>query len=228
MLVAITGLLAGLVHVVSGPDHLAAVAPLAVGQHRDLWRTGTRWGLGHSAGVALVGVMAFALREMLPIERISVWSERVVGVMLIGIGLWALRRALRVEVHAHRHEHDGGEHEHLHFHGPDHLHAAEASHARGPGHPHAAFGIGTLHGLAGSSHFLGVLPTLALPDWASAASYLGGFAAGTVVAMGGFSVVLGFLGRWFSRDHLAVYRGMVRVSALAAIGVGCWWVWQGA
>jgi len=28
----------------------------------------------------------------------------------------------------------------------------------------AAFGVGTLHGLAGSSHLLGVLPALALPS----------------------------------------------------------------
>jgi hypothetical protein len=201
MLVVLTGMVAGLVHVVSGPDHLAAVAPLAVREHRDSWRSGARWGIGHSAGVALVGVLGFALRESLPLDRISAWSERLVGVMLIGIGLWALRRVLQVEVHAHRHEHGGSEHDHVHFHGPGHEHAAPAAHGAGKGHPHAAFGIGTLHGLAGSSHFLGVLPTLALPDWMSAGGYLLGFAGGTVLAMAGFSAFLGMLGRWFVDGH---------------------------
>lgn len=107
MLVVITGLIAGLAHVVSGPDHLAAVAPLAVREHRRSWRTGLRWGMGHSAGVGLVALMLFAIRESLPVEAISAWSERLVGVMLIGVGIWALRRGLKVEVHAHRHEHDG-------------------------------------------------------------------------------------------------------------------------
>jgi hypothetical protein len=227
MLVVLTGMVAGLVHVVSGPDHLAAVAPLAVREHRDSWRSGARWGVGHSAGVALVGVLGFALREALPLDRISAWSERLVGVMLIGIGLWALRRVLQVEVHAHRHAHDGSEHDHVHFHGPGHEHAAPVAHGAGKGHPHAAFGIGTLHGLAGSSHFLGVLPTLALPDWMSAGGYLLGFAVGTVLAMAGFSAFLGMLGRWFVDGHARVYRALVRGSALAAIGVGCWWVWLG-
>lgn len=222
MLVVITGLIAGLAHVVSGPDHLAAVAPLAVREHRRSWRTGLRWGMGHSAGVALVALLLFAVRESLPVEAISAWSERLVGVMLIGVGIWALRRGLKVEVHAHRHEHDGaGEHEHVHFHSKDH------GHAPGLGHPHAAFGIGTLHGLAGSSHFLGVLPTLALPDWISALGYLSGFGTGTVLAMGGFSWALGWLGKWSSKDYMGTYRALVQSSAVAAIGVGCWWVWQG-
>ena len=229
MLVALTGLIAGLAHVVSGPDHLAAVAPLAVREHRQSWRTGLRWGMGHSAGVGLVALLLFAVREALPVEVISRWSERLVGVLLIGIGIWTLRRALRVEVHAHRHEHDGaGEHDHVHFHSEGHRHATVTAHVPGVAHPHAAFGIGTLHGLAGSSHFLGVLPTLALPDWSSALGYLSGFGVGTVLAMGGFSWALGWLGQWSSRDHRTTYLGLVRFSAVAAIGVGCWWVWEGA
>lgn len=219
---------------VAGPDHLAAVAPLAVREHRGTWKGGARWGLGHSAGVGLVGLLAFALRQSLPqdrvhgwTEQISTWSERLVGVMLIGIGLWALRRVLQVEVHAHRHAHDGSEHEHVHFHGPGHQHGGAEAHGVGRGHPHAAFGIGTLHGLAGSSHLVGVLPTLGFADWGSAAGYLGGFALGTVLAMVGFSTVLGLLGRWFSGSHRGLYQGLARGSALAAIGVGCWWVWLG-
>jgi len=57
VLAILTGLLAGGVHVLSGPDHLAAVAPLAV-QDRSAWRSGLRWGLGHSSGVLLVGVLS--------------------------------------------------------------------------------------------------------------------------------------------------------------------------
>ncbi len=221
MLVLFTGLAAGFLHVLSGPDHLAAVAPLAVRGHRRAWVAGLRWGLGHSAGVALVGLLALGLREVFPVESVSAWSERLVGVLLIGIGIWSLRKALQVEVHAHEHVHDGSAHQHLHFHGPAHQHGPVGEpHV----HTHAAFGIGTLHGLAGSSHFLGVLPSLALPTTAQRITYLLSFALGTVLAMTGFSSVLGLVSQHWRGDHRRAYRGLLFACAAAAFGVGGWWI----
>ena len=52
----VAGLAAGALHVWSGPDHLAAVAPLAVRGRRRSWAVGMRWGIGHSAGVAAVAL----------------------------------------------------------------------------------------------------------------------------------------------------------------------------
>jgi ABC-type nickel/cobalt efflux system permease component RcnA len=222
MLALLTGLAAGFLHVLSGPDHLAAVAPLAVRGHRRAWVAGLRWGLGHSAGVALVGLLALGLREVFPIEAVSAWSERLVGVLLIGIGLWSVRKALQVQIHAHEHAHDGSAHQHVHFHVPDHGHEHDAApHV----HTHAAFGIGTLHGLAGSSHFLGVLPSLALPTTAQRISYLLAFAVGTVAAMAGFSSVLGLLSaRWGGNNYRQAYRGLLFACAAAAFAVGGWWI----
>ncbi len=48
MTLAFAGLVAGFVHVLSGPDHLAAIAPYAVDGKSRAWRTGVRWGLGHA------------------------------------------------------------------------------------------------------------------------------------------------------------------------------------
>ena len=52
------GLAAGLLHVFSGPDHLAAVAPLAADGDRNV--TGERacsGGIGHTAGVVLIALL---------------------------------------------------------------------------------------------------------------------------------------------------------------------------
>src|SRR5439155_4460326 len=114
MIAAITGLIAGIIHVWSGPDHLAAIAPLAVRRPRRAWVPGARWGLGHSAGVAVVGLLSLWLRDLLPLERLSSWGERLVGVMLLAIGAWARRKALTVR--AHDREHHGDRHLHLHAH----------------------------------------------------------------------------------------------------------------
>lgn len=220
MISALTGFLAGAVHVWSGPDHLAAVAPLAVRRPQRAWVPGLRWGFGHSAGVAVIGLLSLWLRDWLPVDLLSTWGERLVGVMLFGIGLWALRRALKHNVHAHEHTHDG-EH-HVHFHTHSHGHAPEET--GGHHHTHAAFGIGILHGLAGSSHFLGVLPVLAFPTKLQAASYLAAFGLGTIISMATFSWVLGAMTRRFAHGSVKVYRGLLSTCAVAAMGVGVFWM----
>ena len=94
MTLALAGLVAGAVHVLSGPDHLAAIAPYAVADKARSWRTGVRWGLGHSAGVLVVGLLVLLTRQALPVEALSARSELGVGLVLIGIGIWGIRAAL--------------------------------------------------------------------------------------------------------------------------------------
>jgi len=220
MISVLTGLVAGAVHVVSGPDHLTAVAPLAVRRPRCAWVSGMRWGVGHSAGVVLVGLLSLWLRDLIPVDLLSSWGERLVGVMLFGIGLWALRGAFKQNVHTHEHEHDGDCHVHFHTHGHAHSHDRENAHQ----HTHAAFGIGTLHGLAGSSHFLGVLPALAFPTRVQAASYLLAYAVGTVVAMAAFSWAMGLIAARFETRGARLYRNLLGGCAVTAMGMGCFWL----
>ena len=94
MTLALAGLIAGFLHVLSGPDHLAAMAPYAVQGQRRAWRTGVRWGLGHTAGVLGVGLLALMFRDALHVEALSAWGERCVGFVLIGVGIWGMRAAL--------------------------------------------------------------------------------------------------------------------------------------
>ena len=89
------GVVAGILHVFTGPDHLAAVAPLAAGGNRRAWATGLQWGAGHTAGVVLIGAVLLLVSEQLPLESISAYSERIVGVALIGVGAWGLWKARR-------------------------------------------------------------------------------------------------------------------------------------
>jgi hypothetical protein len=215
MLTAVTGALAGLFHVLAGPDHLAAVGPLALeGRHRG-WLAGWTWGIGHASGVVVVAVLAIVLRDLLPpVEAISAWSERLVGGALIVVGLWALGRSARVEPAPHAH--GAVAHDHLHVQaGPQWM--------RRLGHAHASFCLGVLHGVAGSSHFLGVLPALALPTRAAALTDIAAFGAGTVAAMTAFAaVVSGAAGH--ARPHHRMHRVLLAAAALLAITVGGIWL----
>jgi hypothetical protein len=209
MLTMLSGAIAGLVHVLAGPDHLAAVAPLAIAGERRGWYAGFTWGVGHTSGVVVVAVLAVLLRDVLPpVDLIASWSERLVGGALIAVGFWALRHALRIG--AAPHVHHGVVHEHVHV-------------GRTPlarlGHAHASFFMGVLHGVAGSSHFLGVLPALALPGTAAALTYVAAFGAGSIGAMTGFGALLGAAPG--PRTHRAF---MLAASALAFVVGSAWLV----
>ncbi len=220
MIVIVTGLMAGLIHVLTGPDHLTAIAPLAVRRPKAAWIPGMRWGLGHSSGVAAVGLLALWLRDRLPVDLLSSWGDRIVGVVLFGIGIWALRRAMKHNVHAHEHEHQGERHVHLHVHPHPAQHDQLQAHDR---HTHTAFAIGTLHGFAGSSHILGILPMLALPSRTLAVTYLIAFGIGTVLAMAGFSSGIGWLTHRYATHSVNIYRGLMGTCAVAAMAIG--WIW---
>ena len=201
MTLAFAGLLAGFVHVLSGPDHLAAIAPYAVKGQSSAWRTGVRWGLGHSAGVLGVGLLALALRHAIPLEALSVWGERCVGFVLVAIGIWGIRVALRRpegDQHGHHHQ--------AHVHG------------------HAAIGVGTLHGLAGSSHLLGILPALALPSDFMAGTYLLLFGAGSVAGMGTFASIVGWVAGSPGARGSRTQAALLGLCAVFAVAVGGFWI----
>ena len=101
MFAALAGVATGLVHVFSGPDHLAAVAPLSADRSRPQWRAGLQWGLGHTAGVLVIGLLLIWFRQILPVETISSHSERIVGVALVFVGIWAFARARSPKPHVH-------------------------------------------------------------------------------------------------------------------------------
>lgn len=218
LLIVAAGIIAGLIHVFSGPDHLAAIAPLAMKRQRGAWLTGLRWGVGHASGVAFVGILSLILRGVLPVDLISNWSDRLVGALLIGIGFWTLRKALLI--HAHSHAHDGETHEHVHL----HSRGAAKSHAlKRHVHTHAAFGIGTLHGLSGSSHFLAIIPALAMPSTALAVVYLGCYGVGTVLAMMLFASAINSFSMRFA-GAAKVYRRFMFACSGIAVTVGCMWL----
>lgn len=183
------------------------------------------WGCGHSGGTWLLGAMAILFREAIPVDSVSEWSERFVGVILIGIGLWSAQRVLRSRMHmseappsdAPATAAAAGAHGHRHGHSNGH------SHARGRGHGRAALGVGTLHGLAGTSHLLGILPALALPSRGDSIVYVVAFGLGSIIAMTAFAAVLGGLA---ARGAVSgkLQRSLMSAASLAAIGIGVFWL----
>ncbi|MEE8436641.1 MAG: nickel transporter [bacterium] len=223
--IAWIGLIGGVVHALSGPDHLMAIAPLAVDSPRRPWASGLVWGLGHTAGIFVMGSLALWLRDLLPLEWLSSFGERLVGLALIGIGLWGIHRALSRSLHTHEHIHEGTQHTHFHLHDPRYNHRAGRAH----GHTHLSFAIGLLHSMAGSATILGVLPALAMPSLSFSIGYLACFGIGSTAAMAGFSTMVGWSAGLARRSALPIsgmsaYRMLLSGSSCAAIAMGVFWV----
>ncbi|NOY51412.1 MAG: hypothetical protein GXO88_12740 [Chlorobi bacterium] len=240
------GFIAAFIHVVSGPDHIAAVGPLAINTRFRPWLIGMSWGIGHLAGMMIIGLLFYFFREIIPVDWISAHSERLVGIMLIIIGLWGVGRLFisRFKKHEHVHKHSDYNKAYVHKHGHDHSHQHLLEHAHPRSHTHehpqghtdiqgerqtyiAALGIGILHGLAGVSHFISILPTITFSSNFDSAMYLTGFGLGTISAMVIFSVLLGILGKKTVKlKEKIVFNTISATIGFMAIFVGVIWIWN--
>jgi ABC-type nickel/cobalt efflux system permease component RcnA len=209
------GLVVGLRHAFE-PDHLAAVSTLVAesASARKGALLGAIWGLGHTISLVVVGVALLALGAAMP-ARLGVALELGVALMLIGLGVRALHRAVR----------DGGR-------GPFHHH-----HHAGTGHSHAApaahfhlgrwvlawrpLGIGLVHGLAGSGA-LTALVFAELPSNGARILYMVLFGAGSVVGMAMASGIAGASLHAVSRSRRS-RRILGLASGALSIGVGLLW-----
>lgn len=199
----LTGLAASSLHVVSGPDHLAAVTPLAIENRKRSWLVGFSWGLGHTLGVFIIGLLFLLFKDFIPVETISAYSEQIVGILLILIGVWIFYRIFTKKPHP-RIETKRND-------------------------SWTALGIGIIHGVAGVSHLIGILPSLALPTKADSAAYIIGFGVGTVITMMAYSAIMGLMSQRAARNnHSRLLLGIRLAGSTAAVVVGVFWIFQSA
>ena len=217
-------LLLGIRHA-TDPDHLAAVTALVGGDARPNARAATRlglaWGAGHALTLSALGAPAILAQPYLP-ERLQRGAEALVGLVIVVLAARLLKRWHDERLHVHVHEHPRGvRHAHVHAHPRrlDRHHAHHADPVR-PRTPAAAFGIGLLHGLAGSAG-----PTLlllaSLESKALAVASLLVLALGTAVSMSALSTGFGLaLARAPARPAL---RRIVPLLGATSLCFGIWY-----
>jgi len=225
----LAGILASMLHVISGPDHLAAISPLVIDSKRKAWKIGLSWGLGHIIGMLLIGVLFLIFKDFIPLEKVSKHSEQLVGVVLIGIGIWTFYGIFK-ESRIHKHPHIHSEEKpyiHIHKHKHDH---SKPTHS----HTHtkeinqnvfSSFGIGFLHGLAGIAHFILLLPVLGFESNSEGVQYVIGFGMGTIIAMTMYAIVLNKISSYSKQQHNEMFfKGIRFVGGLFAIVIGFYWL----
>src|ERR671919_2221135 len=95
------GLVFGLKHATE-VDHVVAISTI-VSRHKNVFHSalvGALWGAGHTASLLLIAAIVLTLRIAIP-ETVSGWLELGVAIMIIGLGISALRRALQKNAKVH-------------------------------------------------------------------------------------------------------------------------------
>lgn len=225
------GIAASVLHVISGPDHLAAVTPLAIETKRKVWKIGLFWGFGHLTGMLLIGMLFLLFKEYIPLEKISEHSEQLVGIVLIAVGIWAFFSIFfKHKGHKHPHVHDGKEpyiHVHEHEHNTSKLEHSHVHTKKVKQNMWSSFGIGTLHGLAGIAHFMLLLPVLGFRNQLDSMQYILGFALGTVLAMTIYTFLLGKITNYTKGQSKSLYKTIRLSGGVFAILIGVYWLYLG-
>jgi ABC-type nickel/cobalt efflux system permease component RcnA len=229
----LTALMLGFLHALE-VDHMIAVTTFVAGRPRlaTAARFGFRWGIGHSLAVLLFGglLLVTGLRWPARYDRVG---EAIVGTMLVGLGLWAIRSSRKLHFHpapAH------GDHAHLHVHadGPrshDHphegsQHAGERTHRH---HSHESHGItlvGLMHGLAGTSAVVALVPVTLIQRLDVGFGYLVIFGVGVTAGMTVYSMVAALAMRQAIQRSIDLGRRLAGGVGVMGMIVGALWIWR--
>jgi sulfite exporter TauE/SafE len=206
------GFFAGCLHTLSGPDHLVALAPLAIGRSAlESGLVGALWGCGHDAGQVIFGLLFLLLKDRLHIEIFRAWGTRVVGLTLLIIGAMGIREASEAQeslvLEGINSSMTGGE--------P--LQAPSAPRKKKVGI--ATFATGIVHGLQPDALLI-VLPALALPSRLAGAAFLSMFLVGTVFAMGSYTAFVGSCSEALKEKVPRITEKLTWVASLVAMGMG--------
>jgi sulfite exporter TauE/SafE len=212
--ILVFGFFLGLRHATEA-DHLAAVSTI-VSEKKDLFMAsvvGGLWGIGHTISLFAVGILVIVLKLQIS-ETLEARLEACVGVMLVLLGLNALRKLLQADkVHVHTHEHDGHVHMHVHTHEKDK--SERTHHGLSP----RSVLIGMVHGLAGSAALmLLVVPTI--PSPLVALLYILIFGIGSIGGMMAMSFLIGLPFHFTAGRFDLLNRGIRLVAGVFSLGLG--------
>jgi ABC-type nickel/cobalt efflux system permease component RcnA len=186
------GILLGLRHALD-PDHVVAVSTI-VSEYRNPLRSfwvGISWGLGHTTTLLLAGIVIIALRLTIP-DRLALFLEFGVGIMLVGLGVQVIYSFQRKKVHQHAHGHEEDAHTHFHSHAENPAHSPEHHGVKGVGKPFfrkKSYFIGTIQGLAGSAA-LTLLVLASIDSPLAGMGYILLFGLGSVLSMGVMTILI--------------------------------------
>ena len=165
-------------------DHLIAVSNILrkVDSLKSATRISFSWAIGHMITATIITITLFIFKESF-LNNVLPHFGKIVGIMLVILGLISLRELFNF--HSHRHEHDGVIHSHSHLH-------IKSDDKNKHSHAHM-FGIGIVHGLASNDELLVLFTaSLAVTSIGGLLIGLGVFSIGVILGMMLFTVIFSY------------------------------------
>lgn len=207
---ALLGLGLGVKHAFEA-DHVAAVCALVArrGTVARAARAGALWGLGHGAVIIVAGTTLVLAGARVP-GPLAAALDAAVAVMLVGLGISALRRAP---------DDAGGSHDHEHSHAHSHEHDHEPRSAvRRP------ILIGLVHGASGTAA-LTLLVASTIPERGEALAFITLFGLASIVGMAAAAAVLAWPLRKAAEHAPSIARGLRGMAGVGSIAAGLMVAW---
>ena len=197
----LSGLLASILHIVTGIDHLATITPIVIETKYKSWVIGLWWGLGHTVGIFGLGLLFSIFKGYIPIDDIHNYSDQILGLILIGIGVWGLYRLYYLPYKRS---------------------------LIGKQTIVSASSIGLVQGLASLSHVIFFLPALSFKNKLQTLEYILGFCMGTILIILLYTFILEkLIYRLKVKDeHSKTLNRVSFWSSLFACGVGLFLVFH--
>lgn len=161
------GFLLGCLHALEA-DHIITVSNLVLskGSLKKALRLALQWAFGHSLTLTVLAALIFSLDTAF-MAFMSNSAEQLVGAIMILLGLLVLFQELKYGSKV-----ENPDHKHINFSGTQ------------------LFGIGVLHGIAGSASIFLLIPVAMTKSFAGVFSYVGFFCIGMIATMGLYGLLL--------------------------------------
>ena len=189
------GLLLGCLHALEA-DHIVTVTNLVLNKDslKNSLRLALQWGLGHSLTLTILAILVFSLDTAF-MALMSTSAEQMVGATMIFLGMIVFYQELKQKSKL-----KGFDHKDVKISGP------------------LLFGVGVLHGVAGSTSIFLLIPVALTKSISGVFSYVGLFCLGMILTMGFYGL---FLQKFSENKNFYTYLPKVRfVVAIFSVTIG--------
>ena len=189
------GLLLGCLHALEA-DHIVTVTNLVLNKDslKKSLRLALQWGLGHSLTLTILAILVFSLDTAF-MALMSTSAEQMVGATMIFLGVIVFFQELKQNS-----KFKGFDHKDVEISGP------------------LLFGVGVLHGVAGSTSIFLLIPVALTKSILGVFSYVGLFCLGMILTMGFYGL---FLQKFSTNKNFYTYLPKARfVVAIFSVTIG--------